>query len=85
MALLTVTDVDTLPKTRLRVRFSNGRTIEVDVSEYLSAPGYERLRNPSHFTRATVAEWGHGISWPGDIGIPIEALCRLAKEQAGHK
>ena len=36
------------------------------------------------FARATVAEWGHGVTWPGDIGIPVEALYRLAKEQAGQ-
>ena len=84
MALMTVTAVEAQPKARLRVRLSTGRTIEVDVSEYLHAPGYERLRKPAHFARAEVAEWGHGVSWPGDTGIPVEALYRLAKEQAGQ-
>ena len=84
MALITVTNVEALPKTRLHVQLSNGRTVEVDVSGYLGVPGYERLRKPAFFTRATVAEWGHGVSWPGDIGIPVEALYRLAKEQAGQ-
>ena len=84
MALITVTDVEPLPKSRLRVRLSNGRTVEVNVAEYLSAPGYERLGKSAFFARATVAEWGHGVSWSGDIGIPVEALYRLAKEQAGQ-
>ena len=84
MALITVTDVEPMPKARLHVRLSNGRTVEVNVAEYLSAPGYERLAKPAFFARASVAEWGHGVSWPGDIGIPVEALYRLAKEQAGQ-
>ena len=83
MALMTVTSVDALPKGRLRVKLSTDRVIEVDVTQYLNAPGYERLRKPGFFARADVAEWGHGVSWPGDIAIPVEALYRLAREQAG--
>ena len=84
MALITATGVEPLPRARLRVRLSNGRTVEVNVTEYFSAPGYERLGKPAFFARASVAEWGHGVSWPGDIGIPVEALYRLSKEQAGQ-
>jgi DNA-binding XRE family transcriptional regulator len=83
MALTKVTAVEALPKAQLRVRLSNGRAIDVDVGEYLREPGYERLRKPAHFARAAVAEWGHGVSWPGDIAIPVEALYRLAREQSG--
>ena len=84
MALMTVKSVDPLPKSRLRVVLSTGRMIEVEVSQYLSTPGYERLRKAAFFARADVAEWGHGVSWPGDIAIPVEALYRLAREQAGQ-
>ena len=83
MALMTVSTVEALPKRRLRVTLSTGRTIEVDVTEYLDTPGYARLRNAGTFARVEVAEWGHGVSWPGDIAIPVEALYRLAREQAG--
>jgi DNA-binding XRE family transcriptional regulator len=83
MALVTVTAVDVLPKSRLRVQLSTGRMFEVDVSEYFDAPGYARLRKPAFFAKVTVAEWGHGVSWPGDIAIPVDALYRLSKEQAG--
>ena len=58
---------------------------EVDVTDYLNAPGHERLRNPRFFARVEVEEWGHGVEWPkADIGIPAEALYRLSKEQAGE-
>lgn len=84
MTLITVTSVEPLPKNRLRVQLSNGREVDVNVAGYLTAPGYERLSKPAFFARVTVTEWGHGVSWPGDIGIPVEALYRLAKEQAGQ-
>jgi hypothetical protein len=84
MALITVNSVKPLPKARLHVQLSNGRTVEINVTEYLNTPGYERLRKPAFFEKAAVAEWGHGVSWPGDIGIPFEALYRLAKEQTGQ-
>lgn len=84
MALIKVTEVETLPKAKLRVHLSTGRVIEVDVSEYANAPGYERLQKTTFFARAKVAEWGHGVSWPGDIAIPVEALYRRAKEQSGR-
>ena len=83
MALVTVTSVEPVPKQRLRVKLSTGRIIEVDVTQYLNASGYERLRKAAFFARAEVAEWGHGVRWPGDIAIPVEALYRLAREQAG--
>jgi len=83
MVLMTVSTVEALSKRRLRVTLSTGRTLEVDMTDYLDTPGYERLRKAGSFAKADVAEWGHGVSWPGDIGIPVEALYRLAREQAG--
>ena len=83
MALMAVTSVEPLPKQRLRVTLSTGRTIEVNVTQYLTAPGYDPLRKAAFFAGAEVAEWGHGVRWPGDIAIPVEALYRLAREQAG--
>jgi DNA-binding XRE family transcriptional regulator len=84
MALMTVTSVEALSKSRLRVKLSSERVIDADVSQYLKAPGYKRLSKPAFFEKVSVAEWGHGVSWPGDIAIPVEALYRLAKEQAGQ-
>lgn len=81
--MLTITSVEALPDAQLRVTFSNGKTWDVSVSDYLAVPGYEPLHNPDTFARAVVAEWGHGVEWPGDIGIPADALHRLAQEQAG--
>jgi hypothetical protein len=81
---LKITKVEALLATRLRITWANGKQTEVDASDYLQAPGYERLRDPTFFAGVKVEEWGHGIEWPAaDIGIPADALYRLSKEQSG--
>lgn len=80
-----ITHVEAVPPRRLRITWESGKQTEADVSEYLDAPGHERLRNPKFFATARVDEWGHGVEWrKADIGIPAEALYRLSKEQAGE-
>jgi hypothetical protein len=80
-----ITQVTALPPSRLRITWQSGKQNEVDVSEYLTAPGHERLRNTKFFSSVRVEEWGHGVEWPkADIGIAAEALYRLSKEQAGE-
>jgi hypothetical protein len=81
---LKITQVKASPSTRLRITWANGKQTEVDASDYLQAPGYERLRDPKFFSHVQVEEWGHGVEWPAaDIGIPADALYRLSKEQSG--
>jgi len=58
----------------LRVQLSIDSTIEVDIREKLSEPGYEPLRKVTVFGRAKVPAWKHGVRSPGNIDIPIEAL-----------
>ena len=81
---LKITRVEALPPAKLRVTWESGKQSEVDVHEYLRAPGHERLRDPVFFAGVQVEEWGHGVEWPvADIGIPAQALYRLSKEQSG--
>jgi len=82
--MLNITHVTPLPDYRVRIALNKGSPFEVSLAPYLDAPGYAPLRDPELFARVCVEEWGHGIEWPGDIGIPLSALNRLAKEQAGR-
>lgn len=69
----------------VEVGLSNGKSIQVDLSDYIDAPGYERLSEPAVFSRARVEEWGHGIEWPEiGQGVSADTLIRLAREQAGE-
>ena len=81
--MMKVTAVEALPKRRLRVTLDTGKVLEPSVAEYLDAPGHAALRKAGTFAQVAVDEWGHGVEWPGDIGIPVETLYRLAQEQAG--
>lgn len=81
---LKIARIEALPPGRLRLEWANGNRSDVDIGEYLNSPGHERLRDPAFLARVQVAEWGHGVEWPeADIGIPADALYRLAKEQSG--
>ncbi|MGH8318277.1 MAG: DUF2442 domain-containing protein [Steroidobacteraceae bacterium] len=81
---LKITRVEVMPPTRLRVTWDSGKQSEVDVGEYVQAPGHERLRDPVFFADVQMEEWGHGVEWSAaDIGIPAQALYRLSKEQSG--
>jgi hypothetical protein len=82
--MMKVTTVEALPKHRLRVTLDTGKVLELSVAEYLTAPGYVALKKAPFFAQVGVEEWGNGVEWPGDIGIPVSALYRLAQEQAGQ-
>jgi len=79
--MLTIKQVEPLADYRLRIHLSNGKVIEPCIEQYLDAPCYEGLRDS--YPLAQVDEWGHAVEWPDDRGIPLSALQRLAKEQAG--
>jgi len=79
--MLTIKQVEPLDGFRLRVRLSNGKVIEPCLADYIGTAGYEGLQET--FERVQVDEWGHAVEWPDDVGIGLEALYRLAKEQAG--
>jgi len=79
--MLTIKQVKPLADYRLRIHLSNGKTIEPCLADYIGAAGYEGLQET--FERVQVDEWGHAALWPDDVGIPLETLYRLAKEQAG--
>ena len=81
--MMKIAAAEALPDNQLRVALTTGKVFIVSVGEYLAVSGYEALRDPAVFARVSVEEWGHGVEWPGDIGIPVSALYRLAQEQAG--
>lgn len=76
--------VEAHAQARLRITWQNGKTDEVDVSDFIGAPGYEALTDAALFAVAAVEEWGHAIEWrAGEIAIGADQLYRLAREQAG--
>jgi hypothetical protein len=82
--MLTVVSVQAVAPATIKVALSDGRALALDASQILASPGCEALASPDRFAEVAVADWGHGIEWLAiDQGLPVEALVRLAREQAG--
>lgn len=74
-AIPSVTSVDVLDHWRLRVRFSDGLTGDVDLSDVRSAgPFWEPLEDPDLFARAYVDKDAGTVAWPGNIDVDPESL-----------
>lgn len=69
---------------RLNIEWSNGEKHVVDLSATIGGSrGLRKLATPSAFRTARVGEYGHSVSWAGDVGIGADTLRRLALEQNG--
>ena len=71
----TVTHVTAILPSSLQVILSSGRTILLNVAEYLTSPGYERLIDPEVFAGVAIEEWRYGV-WPkADSPVYIGLAC----------
>ena len=70
-----VTEVHTLPRHRLRVRFVDGTEGEVDVSHLIFAEDagvFVALRDPVVFAQAYVNDGA--VTWPGELDLAPDAM-----------
>jgi hypothetical protein len=80
-----ITSVTALDKLRVNVRFEDGWSADVDLSEFVA--GFKSLK-PLHdadlFPRVAVEEWGSGLTWDdeGPLSIAATTVYRLAAEQS---
>jgi len=77
--------VEVIGPTRLRIDWTTGEQMEVDLAEPINrlktlAP----LHNPTAFARVRVGEWGHSLVWDGEIDLGADRLYERCKEQAGE-
>jgi hypothetical protein len=72
--MVRVVSVKALPEFRIAVRFEDGTSGEVDLSERLFGPVFEPLaRDPDLFRRVTVDEFG-AVCWPNGADLAPDAL-----------
>lgn len=68
MALLRMARVDPLPGFRLRLRLTDGSTIERDVDPLMNGPVFDPIRErPEMFARVTIE--GGTVSWPNGADL----------------
>ena len=54
--------------------WSDGTTALIDLAETVGRRPFGALADKAFFAQVAVAEWGHGLEWPGDVGISADSL-----------
>ncbi len=80
-----LTTVKALPHYRLRLTYADGKTLEVDLRQWIeTTSALAALKDPDRFAQAKVGFGGHSVEW-GDESLELAAdnLRNLAIEQSG--
>lgn len=67
---------------QIEIDWNTGETLRVDL-DACAAPPFDAWRDPAFFARMSLAEWGHGLDWPGGLDLGADRLYELGREQAG--
>jgi uncharacterized protein DUF2442 len=80
-----VADVKYTGDYTLRLRWTNDKTLAVDLREpVFRLRGMRSLRDTATFARAVVGEDGHSVVWPGEIDMGASRLLEMGLEQNGR-
>ena len=84
--MVTVQAVEPLEGYRLRLRFSDGLTGDVDLTARLWGPMFEALRDVAKFRRVRVSRDAGTIVWPNGADIAPETLhlWAIESQQLNH-
>ena len=64
---------------RILVRFNDGGTFEIDLSQSLDGPIFEPLKDPDYFRQFTIT--GNTVVWPNGADFAPEYLYDTAQSQ----
>lgn len=72
--------LDLGPGHRVRARFADGATVDVDLTDLIAgSPRLGPPRNADLFAAGRLVDRGAGIEWPGGIDYSAGALRRLGR------
>ena len=82
-----LTRVKAEPGCRLQLRFANGKSYLVDLTDDIEHfEPYRPLRDRRLFARVTLGEDGYSVVWPADeLDIGADTLWQYALEQNGRR
>ena len=83
--ILHITGAKALPGHRLHVRFSDGQEGDVDLSQELTGPVFDALRDDDLFSRVEVHSLFRTVTWPNGADLAPEYLLDLLQHQQGHE
>lgn len=72
--LRSITRVTALDDWRLRLDWSDGTTADISLADTADTRPFAGLRDPAVFAAVAVGDWGHSLSWPGDVELGADAL-----------
>ncbi|HEX4198924.1 MAG TPA: DUF2442 domain-containing protein [Caulobacteraceae bacterium] len=70
----TIASVKASEPARLRLHWSDGSQVELDLSAWLEKPAFAALRDPAEFARVKVGDWGHSLEWPNGAEAGADSL-----------
>jgi hypothetical protein len=73
-AMRTIEHAEALGLARLRLRWSDGEAVELDLAAWLDMPAFAELRDPAEFARVQVGDWGHSLVWPDGVEVGADSL-----------
>ncbi len=83
--ILHTTEVIPLPGCRLFLRFNNGESGEVDLSDELDGEVFEPLRDPAQFATAYQHPVMRTVAWANGADLAPEFLFDMLKAQMGSR
>ncbi len=83
-SLRTLKSVKPLSDATLRVRWSNGIAVDLDLSDLSKKKAFKPLHGRV-FQGASLDEWGHSVEWPDGTAIGADALWRRTLLAQGRK
>lgn len=80
-----ISDAKALPGHRLRVLWSDGRKVELDLEHLLERKALVSLRDEREFGQVRVGDWGHSLEWPSGAEIGADSLWLETLSVTGHQ
>ena len=70
----TITGVWPIGHASLRLDWSNGTQVDLDMSAVVADRAFAALRDPDEFAAVAVGDWGHGLVWPCGAELGADML-----------
>lgn len=80
----TIASVNPAGSASLRLVWSDGTAVELDLRAALNDRGFESLRDPAIFANVEIGDWGHSLVWPSGAEIGADSLWLDTLTATGH-
>lgn len=82
MSVPRISRVNPLPPGRLSVEWDDGSVTMADLSDLLSDPVFEALRDPATFSAVQVVDWGCTLEWPDGSDLSFRNIWQRSHRAA---